>query len=308
MRKEKKVSPRLVGFVSVVVLCLGTWAAADGPVADFPSFISFDITKTGDVAVDKVGNVYVNVTDKDGRVKIWVFSPAGEGPFVITEIGTGTAYGIAVSAEGDVYAISGGTNKGVYQVGRDGISVRLPYTEQIVFPNALAFDKRGSLYVTDSVGGIWRIPPGGVAEVWLQDDLLVPIAGSTWAGANGIACYHSDLYVLNQDKGWIVRIPIRPDGSPGQPDMWAVIQEVPQSPPALQIYPLRGDGLALDVHGNVYAAMVTRAAVVRINAEDLSQETIAVAGWDPDPFCSSRRSRHARFRHGQRRAAKSLCH
>ena len=267
---------------AIALMFLGTWAAADGPVADFPGFIGFNIAKTGDVAVDKIGNVYVNVTENDQHVRIWKFTPEGEGPSVVADIGTGTAYGLAVNAEGDVYAISGGTNKGVYRVGRDGIPVRLTCTEQIFFPNGLAFDRRGNLYVTDSFGGIWRIPPGEVAEAWLQDDLLAPIAGSTWAGANGIAIYHSDLYVLNQDKGWIVRIPIRPDGSPGQPDVWAVIQEVPQSPPALRSYPLRGDGLAFDVHGNVYVTVVTRAAVVRINAEDLSQETIAVAGLPTD--------------------------
>lgn len=40
-------------------------------------------------------------------------------------------------------------------------------------------------------------------------------------------------------------------------------------------YPVMGDGLALDVHGNVYVAVVTRAAVVRIDAEARSQETVA---------------------------------
>jgi len=54
---------------------------------------------------------------------------------------------------------------------------------------------------------------------------------------------------------------------------------VQESPLAGKL-PLAGDGLALDVHGNVYVAMVTRAAVVRINAEDLSQETIAAFLFD----------------------------
>ena len=54
------------------------------------------------MAVDKAGNVYVNVTEADGRVKIWKFSPAGEGPFLIADIGIGTAHGLAADAEGDV--------------------------------------------------------------------------------------------------------------------------------------------------------------------------------------------------------------
>ena len=36
------------------------------------------------------------------------------------------------------------------------------------------------------------------------------------------------------------------------------------------------DGLALDVHGNVYLTILTRNAVVRVMADDRTQETIAV--------------------------------
>ena len=41
-------------------------------------------------------------------------------------------------------------NQGVYQVSPDGQAVRLPGTEQIVFPNSLAFDSEGNLFVTES--------------------------------------------------------------------------------------------------------------------------------------------------------------
>jgi len=44
-------------------------------------------------------------------------------------------------------------------------------------------------------------------------------------------------------------------------------------------------GITLDVHGNVYIAVVTRLAVVKINAEDCSQETVAALSFDPaKPF------------------------
>jgi sugar lactone lactonase YvrE len=300
MNKEnKRFTLRLFSLAAAALLCLSTWAAADGPVADFPSFIQFDIIKTGDVAVDKIGNVYVNVTENDGHVRIWKFSPEGEGPFVVGDIGIGTAYGLAVDAEGNVYANNGGTadngyqDRGIYRVGRDGIPVRLLGTEQIVWPNALAFDQRGNLYVTESFsvfadafgqGGIWRIPPGEPAELWLRDDLLTGkgnVVSPLPVGANGIAFYHNDLYVVNTDKSLIVRIPVHPDGSPGQPDIWAELQEVPESPLAGMLIPA-GDGLALDVHGNAYVPVVSRVAVVRINAEDMSQETIATYSFNPN--------------------------
>lgn len=96
-------------------------------------------------------------------------------------------------------------------------------------------------------------------------------------GANGVAFYQGDLYIINTDKTLVVRIAVQPDGSPGQPEVWKQVQDVPesflyQSP----YFPLMLDGLALDVHGNAYIAVPSRNAVIRIKAADRSQETIAV--------------------------------
>jgi len=180
------------------------------------------------------------------------------------------------------------SNSLVYRVGRDEIPVPLTGTDEMVWANSLAFDQRGNLYITESYsgsspqygqGGIWRIPPGGEAEIWLRDDLLTGLGGTPPTGANGIGFYHGDLYVVNSlqfPKSLIVRVPIRPDGGPGHPDVWAELDEVPETPDSLRnLYPVMGDGLALDVHGNVYVTVVTRCAVVKINAEDHAQETVA---------------------------------
>jgi sugar lactone lactonase YvrE len=290
--KIAKYAPMLCAAVFIILVCGGNWTAAKGPpVANFPSFIPLDTPKTGDVAIDKVGNVYVNVTATNGRVQVWKFSPAGEGPDVVADFGTGIAFGLAVDPKGDIFAAmrtGPNANSLVYRVGRDGIPVQLPGTEDIVWANSLAFDQRGNLYITETYsgssapygqGGIWRVPPGGEAEIWLRDDLLTGIGGTPPTGANGIGFYHGDLYVVNSlryPKSLVVRVPIRPDGSPGHPDVWAELDEVPGTPDSLRnLYPVMGDGLALDVHGNVYVTVVTRCAVVRINAEDLSQETVA---------------------------------
>ncbi len=83
--------------------------------------------------------------------------------------------------------------------------------------------------------------------------------------------------MINTDKALVVRIPVLPDGTPGEAEVWKNVQDVPesifyQSP----FFPLQLDGLALDVHGNVYIVVPSRLAVVRINAADRSQETFAV--------------------------------
>jgi sugar lactone lactonase YvrE len=186
-------------------------------------------------------------------------------------------------------------------VDRQGHKLLLPGSSSIFFANGLAFDNRGSLYVTESVtpsvviqgrpagpGGIWRIPRGGQAELWMRDEVLTGTGAAgqpVWYGANGIAYYRGDLYVTNTEKGTVLRIPVQGDGSPGAPEE-EELQEVEESPLAGIPLPPMGDGLVLDVHGNLYVAVLTRSAVVRIDSRDLSsQETVAafMAKWPIGP-------------------------
>ena len=105
-------------------------------------------------------------------------------------------------------------------------------------------------------------------------------------GANGIAYYHGDLFVTNTNKRTIVRIPVAEDGSAGQPAVWKTLEDVPESPLFGSPLPVLPDGLALDVHGNLYLTILTRNAVVRVKAEDKKQESIAVLG-SPGPVPSA---------------------
>jgi sugar lactone lactonase YvrE len=195
-----------------------------------------------------------------------------------------------VTANGDLYiALAAGSARGVYRMGREGQIELLPGTNQIFFANGLAFDNIGTLYITESVslmgppppfgqGGIWRIPRGGPAELWMRDGILAgtgALGQPVPIGANGIAYYRDNLYVTNTEKGTVLRIPVWPDGSLGLPELWTTLLEVPESPLAGAPLPVGGDGVALDVHGNLYVAVLTRSAVVRLNLLDKSQETVA---------------------------------
>lgn len=304
MISKKHSTLKLLAVCGLLLPMLGS---AEAPVqqgsSTFPSFIPFDASQgeyAEGVAVDKIGNVFASIGGSGGpRGAILKFTPSGE-KSVLVDFGTPGALGLAVDADGDVYvARSIAPNNGVYRVDRHGQAVRLPGTEQIVIPNALAFDHRGNLYVTETYsfdpplipyangfapafgrGGVWRIPKGGTAELLLRDDLLTGLAPVLFpfpVGANGIAFYHGDLYVINTDKALVVRIPLRPDGSPDQPEVWKQVADVPESVFYENPYiPLMLDGLALDVQGNIYIAVPSRAAIVRINADDRSQETLAV--------------------------------
>ena len=260
----------------------------------FPSFIPFDASPEG-VAVDKVGNVYASVNVASGSDQIWKFTPSGAKSVLVDFGAPGYACGLAVDAVGKVYmARPAVPAHGVFRVGPHGDAIRLPGTEQILGADALAFDPRGTLYISEifsgffsgdpstsafDQGGIWRVPKGGTAELWLRDDLLTgldPFLFPFPVGANGIAFYHGALYVINTDKALVVRVPVRHNGRLGQPEVWKQVADVPESVFYEHPFiPLMLDGLALDVQGNIYIAVPSREAIVRINADDLSQETLA---------------------------------
>ena len=76
-------------------------------------------------------------------------------------------------------------------------------------------------------------------------------------GANGIAYHHGSLHVANTEKSLIVRIPILKGGDAGVPE---IIAEGPD------VYD--PDGIALDVHGDVYAVLVLKSKIVKIDPVD----------------------------------------
>lgn len=211
------------------------------------------------IAFDKRGNLYISLNPLG---QLWKYGPKGTDPVLLLTL-DGMALGLAVDAPGNVYMAlwsPGLPSTGVYRVSKDGSTEQLPGTEDILWPNALAFDKRGNLYVTDSwLGAIWRIPRGGSAEPWLQHELLEGLGGIPEyppVGANGIAYWQRGLYVANTEKGLIVHVPILNDGSAGEPHIIAEDG----------LYGL--DGIALDVHGNIYAALVLQDKLVKIDPID----------------------------------------
>jgi len=282
----------LLAIIAFVVAGHTGGAVAAASAGAFPAFIPMPGVSPRGVAVDKVGNVYVSVGEVRATleyIQVRKYSPAGEQLFSV-EIGQGTIGGLMVTANGDLYiALAAGSARGVYRMDREGQIDLLPGSNQIFFANGLAFDNIGTLYITESVslmgppppfgqGGIWRLPRGGTAELCLRDELLTGtgvLGNIVPIGANGIAYYRDSLYVTNTEKGTVLRIPVRPDGSLGLPELWTTLLEVPESPLAGAPHPVGGDGVALDVHGNLYVAVLTRSAVVRLNLLDKSQETVA---------------------------------
>jgi hypothetical protein len=212
------------------------------------------------IAVHPTGLVFVGNRRVGGPVtgnEILRISPDGTTTVFATlpssVAGTEGLLGLAVDPGGDVYAAfaSFDDNHGVWRVSRDGTSLeRLPGSSSIVFPNGLAFDRNGSLYVSDSFGGaIWRSETGAPFTRWVEDPLLLPLPtdpfGIPLPGANGLAFEAPDtLYVANTEQGLIARVRIERDGGSGAVEAVTMPFAVPTV-----------DGIAMDIRGHIYAVI-----------------------------------------------------
>ena len=173
----------------------------------------------------------------------------------------GTLYAALVSFVPEVQA-------GIYRVGSAGQPATL-YAKhaKMAFPNGIATDGAGALYVADSAAGaVFRISPTGSIEPWVTSDLLqgnkdycgpgkgvgVPFD----IGANGIVEKDGAIYVTNSDKALIAKIAIRRDGQPGEPQIFA-------GPDCAKLG--GADGLTVDPDGNLIAADNHLNKIVRID-------------------------------------------
>ena len=107
--------------------------------------------------------------------------------------------------------------------------------------NALAFDRAGNVYISDSFQGIiWRTgPAGGAATAWVTSPLLAT-SGTPPFGANGLDfnSVETSLFVANTGDDRIIRIPVLA-GAPGTPEVF--------------VNSVNGaDGLILDEHDNLW--------------------------------------------------------
>lgn len=214
------------------------------------------------LAIDPLGNIYVSLTDSwtDPSIPnvghIVEVTPGGKQDVVATvpTPGGGFLLGVAFDEDGRLYVNAVSDTPGVYRIGHGGSVTCVLALPAGSFPNGLAFHGR-DMYVTDSNGAIWKKGPRDTAAPttpWFQDPLISPgISGGL--GANGIAFYRGEMYIGvydagplgdSADSGRIVRLPIKYDGSPGDPVV--VVQDS-----ELQLV----DGIAFDITGTLWVVM-----------------------------------------------------
>ncbi len=272
----------LLGPAGAAVGAQGTPSPAASPAASAGAhfIIQFDAA-AGElpegVTVDADGAVYASLAPIGQLVRI-----GGDGAYEVVGAVEGLQegdigmLGVTAHTDGGVYAGVFSANPDAHGAWRfdveAGTAARVPGTEQIGLPNAVAFDADGVMYVTDTMAGaVWRVPPGGAAERWVQHALLEgdgSIGFPFPVGANGIDVDEAGrvIYVAVLEKGTVVAIPIGDDGAAGEPTVHAEFTDAQG--------PIVVDGLILDAAGNLYVAQPAANTVARVTPEG-AIETVA---------------------------------
>ena len=215
------------------------------------------------IAIDKRGNMYVSNTRGPNRNINEILKVNPDGSYFIYATlpgpGLGHATGIVTDKNGNVYVAfytyGDLSRNGVYKIGKDGIPERLSGSETMGRPNALTFDSKGNLYCTSSLeedsefgGAIWRFGKENTFVRWFMHEYLdggPHAAAGALVGANGIAFYPPNkLYVANTFQSSISFITIGKSGE-------AIGIEWSKSDFLL----MNIDGIAVDVHENIYGAI-----------------------------------------------------
>ena len=239
--------------ISALMALSASEALASPPVTTLVSFDPSLGELPESLTSDDFGNLYISAGgtirkfDAAHRLSTLATLPIPLGAFSV---------GLKVGPDGYIYVASGAlftepNAAFIWRVSPRGVAKVFATLPPTSFPNDLAFDEDGQLYVTDSFQGqIWKIDSRGNPSVWLQDERLLgnpaaPVPVFHAFGANGIALDASGhhLYVGNTDYGRILRVGIHA-GKPGE------IEVIAESDL------LKGaDGVALDERGTLYVAV-----------------------------------------------------
>jgi sugar lactone lactonase YvrE len=260
-------------------LTMAAPAAASTPVGTISPFTG-NIAKTPCVnpeglTIDLQGNFYTGSAASAAPGAICEFRPNGSFdrsiPIPAGPGGVVSLLGVLFEGRHTVFALdfadtlAGGKNNGrVLSVDTASGAVQTIATG-FSFPNGVAEDLLGNLYVADSFQGtVTRMAQDGSNKtVWSASPLL---AGNPAAalpiGANGIAfdLFFQNVYVSNTSFAQIIRIPVERDGTAGAAQIFAdgaTLDATEDTTNALD----GADGIAFDLFGRLYVAANANAEI-----------------------------------------------
>ncbi|MGQ0732183.1 MAG: SMP-30/gluconolactonase/LRE family protein, partial [Acidobacteriota bacterium] len=241
---------------------------------------TFEDTPEG-LAVDPAGNIYAALMHVGKIMKV---TPGGKQELLAIvpsaqDVGKGEVVGIDLDKAGNIYVAykqnspkyeatnlrdpfhaacrdATVTLSGVYKIDATTRRVTALATRRdgwpFCFPDDVAIDSQGNVYLTDlTYSGIWKLSPDGKkVERWSSHPLLnwsaTPYSGLP-LGVNVLVLDKDErnVYAATNGDPMIVRIPINPDGSAGEPTVIS-----------------RGhspfDGIEFDERGNIYVSEILR--------------------------------------------------
>ncbi|WP_354642044.1 SMP-30/gluconolactonase/LRE family protein [Kitasatospora camelliae] len=224
--------PRLAGALGAAAAALALLAASPAtavapPLSDARILVHLDLAAgqmpensapepDGSLDVTFLRAAQIARISPAGGVTVLADLPFEENPNTPL-VGFAAATGLARAHDGTLYAAyaTGTPLTGVYRLDCDGTLTRIAQLPPDGLPNGLALDEEaGVLYSADSAQGVVRRIPldGGEPTVWASGTLLEPTA---FIGANGIKVHHHAVWVSNTDRGLLLRIPVRHDGTAG---------------------------------------------------------------------------------------------
>lgn len=166
------------------------------------------------------------------------------------------------------------TNHGIWQLnpvtGVKRLAVSMPHDSVI---NGIDIHN-GYIFAADTFKGlIWRASvEGGEATIWLDHRLLKRPAGCNprYPGPNGLRFFERqwvpEIYVAVSATGNIVAIPIKPDGSAGEPRVHVTLPKG-----------LGGDEFTFDAAGRMYVTTDPGNVVLRVNLDGTCDELLTVS-------------------------------
>jgi sugar lactone lactonase YvrE len=295
------VRPLLALALLIVGSARGAPPAFPGATPNYRAWVLAHLTGSPEgLAVDAQGRLYTALSDTGEILRL---DDGGRAVHVATvpsaELGrAGHTWGLEFDAEGRLYAAYVWTSKfydendplhlacrdstdrytGVYRIDVDSGRVVPVLTKAdgwpVCFPDDIAVDAHGNLYVTDlTLSGVWKIMPDGTFKLWCSHPLLqwpVDPYNAVPEGANDLEldAAGQNLYVVTDGDPAIVRIPIKSDGSAGMPTVIA-----------RDLSPL--DGVALDEAGNIYVSEILRSEISVFSPDGTERIVIGTPGTAP---------------------------
>jgi hypothetical protein len=217
-------------------------------IAEFPANTFLE-----SIAVSSDNTLFVS-SHLDGKV----FRIGRDGVPVVHATIAGKATGLAMTSAGNLLltAWNAANIPTVFTISPQGDVAVLVLMSNAVFLNGLTPFREDSYLIADSYRGtIWELNEAEkTVKIWLEHPSLTRSSeDKEFPGVNGLKLYGNALYASNTEKMQLVKIPLQPDGQPGEPEIF--------------VEPVNLDDFAFDQEGNLYGTTHVYNSVVKISPE-----------------------------------------